>query len=92
MRIRHPHANPKKKRRAEWDDYDMDHPLVLDGITVYEVEEELMVVSPILGPDGQPIIHEFESEKLGFIGFIDPATFETEEEDDEGEEVEEEDE
>lgn len=79
MRIKHPHAKPTR-RRAEWDDYDMDHPLVLDNITVFEVDEELVALSPILGPDGRPIIHEFESEKQGFLGFIDPASFETDEE------------
>lgn len=47
-----------------------------DTCTVTEEEEPDVIKSRILGPDGKPILYEYESEKLGFIGFVDPDEIE----------------
>ena len=50
--------------------------VTVETCTVFEEEEPEAIRSSILGPDGKPIFYEYHSERMPFIGFIDPDMIE----------------
>lgn len=70
---------PKVKRPTSDDDY-FDRPLVLDGITVFELEDAPPFASPILQPNGDRIIYYPIPERQPWIGFLKPSWIEPEDE------------
>ena len=51
-------------------------PVEVPSCTVTDEEEPEAIRSSILGPDGKPIFYEYHSERMPFIGFIDPDMIE----------------
>lgn len=57
---------------SDFDDF-YDRPLVLDGLTVFELEDLPPVVSKIVQANGDPIIYFPVMERQPWIGFLKPA-------------------
>lgn len=64
------------KPRCDEDWYDDFYHHQNSMMVMEEDDEPPFIVSSLLGPDGTPIIYENPSEKLGFIGFVDPDDLE----------------
>lgn len=76
----------KTPRRPKSDDDGFwDHPMVMPHLTVFELDPLPPIVSPIVQPNGDPIIYYPIEEGQGFIGFLKPSWIDEEDEEEEEE-------